>query len=190
MLSGIKKEFLVGVIAAIIVIIFVEPIIRWLWGLIIQFSAVTYDGYIDFIYRNAAFGKRNYVDVLLFMSFVSVLLGLLLRGLMLILGGSKIRSVYRRIPYKAQTIIIVINVAVLTLVLFHYTILFYTDLQLNTSFEQRLTVLAPEISDQDYKEIKALWASMDSRGDFLALNAKMENLAAQNNVEIPRLLLP
>jgi len=67
--------------------------------------------------------------------------------------------------------------------------LVFADLQLTTSFQQRLTVLAPKISEQEYKELQASWASMQSRTDYELLNTQMESLAQQHGIELPEPLL-
>ena len=65
----------------------------------------------------------------------------------------------------------------------------FTDLQLNTSFEQRLTILAPNINDLEFKEFEAAWALMQSRKDFEAINNRMENTAKKYGVILPPNLL-
>jgi len=60
------------------------------------------------------------------------------------------------------------------------------DLQLNTSFQQRLKVLAPALSDLQMKEFEAAWASMQTRADFLAIQLRMERAATQHNIVLPK----
>ena len=57
--------------------------------------------------------------------------------------------------------------------------------KINTSFNQRLTVLAPAITDGEYKTLKARWASMQSKADYDALTTAMEKRAAELNVTLP-----
>jgi glycopeptide antibiotics resistance protein len=66
---------------------------------------------------------------------------------------------------------------------------FFVDLQLNTSFNQRLTVVAAFVPEGTVKSLKADWAKMKSRKDYLALNAKMEQLAAEQHVSLPQVLV-
>ncbi len=65
----------------------------------------------------------------------------------------------------------------------------YTNLQLNTSFRQRLTVLAPKLSEQEHKEFLASWAAMHSRKDFDAITDRMNTLAQARNVVLPEPLM-
>ena len=65
----------------------------------------------------------------------------------------------------------------------------FADLQLNTSFDQRLTVLAPKLTELECKELRAQWASMGSRGDYEEIVSTMETLAEEKDVALPELLL-
>jgi len=65
----------------------------------------------------------------------------------------------------------------------------YYDLQLNTSFKQRITVLSPHISEQQEKELRAQWASMKSRKDYENINRALEDAAKNKEVKLPKLLL-
>jgi len=52
-----------------------------------------------------------------------------------------------------------------------------------------LTVLAPVITDQEYKVLQASWASMKNRDDFLAIVDRLDTMAEDNGIELPKLLL-
>jgi hypothetical protein len=64
----------------------------------------------------------------------------------------------------------------------------FVDLQLNTSFNQRLTVLAAVVPDETVKSLRADWAQMTSRKDYLALNTRIEQLASEKAVSLPKAL--
>ncbi len=65
----------------------------------------------------------------------------------------------------------------------------YADLQLNTSFNQRLNVLAPYIEEHDVKVLKSKWALMQNRADFEEINNYMETLAINKEIVLPKKLL-
>jgi len=56
---------------------------------------------------------------------------------------------------------------------------------LSKSFQQRLTVLAPAITDKEYKLFDAKWANMRSKADYDALNAVIEERAKQSGITLP-----
>lgn len=65
----------------------------------------------------------------------------------------------------------------------------YTDLQLNTSFNQRLNAISPYINDHEIKILKSKWALMKSKQDFINLNSYLENLAKREEIILPENLL-
>jgi hypothetical protein len=58
------------------------------------------------------------------------------------------------------------------------------------SFTQRLTVLAPAISDTEYKTLRARWASMQGEADYDALVAEMDRRATELGVKLPPVRKP
>ena len=64
----------------------------------------------------------------------------------------------------------------------------YLVMQMNASFHQRLEVLGPKINDLEYKELLASWASMHSREDYRKIITRMQGVAAQNGITLPKLL--
>jgi hypothetical protein len=61
---------------------------------------------------------------------------------------------------------------------------------ITASFTQRLTVLAPAISDTEYKTLKARWAGMKGKADYDALVAAMDKRATELGVTLPRVRKP
>jgi len=192
MIEELRKTIFVEVLVAILVVILIEPILKIFWGGISFLSNNIYSGLLDSIYRNVALGKRNYIDVMIF-------------GLIVILAAiftltalwrteikrsiTRIDNTVTRMPKGIGKITkIVLSICMVLVILYLLTSVF-VDLQLNTSFEQRLTVLAPNISELDYKEIKAAWSNMESRGDYEIIQERMETLAEESGVELPEPLL-
>ena len=91
-------------------------------------------------------------------------------------------------PWIKKTISLIMAVSGFACGLFLLTTAF-VDLQLNTSFEQRLTVLNPAISEQEEEGLRATWASMRDRQDYLDLKGQMDRMAALNEIELPEPLL-
>jgi ABC-type lipoprotein release transport system permease subunit len=54
-----------------------------------------------------------------------------------------------------------------------------------TSFNRRVIILAPHISQQQEKELRAAWALMSNRGDYDAINATMAGYAAEHKITVP-----
>jgi len=198
MSSDLKKGIYVSIIAAILVMIFIQPLLNLIWRGIWLISNNYYEHLITDIYRNAALGHRNYIEVkfslIIFSAFIGILTGLLFGTIYLKIrtrGHEKKEfqpsaSSKSRVLFKMAFVSLFVGICI---ILFARDILLNLgDLQLNTSFEQRLTVLAPQISDREYKEFKAMWATMKSKRDFDKIVAKMELTAKREKVELPPLL--
>jgi len=183
-----KKEIFVSVIAAILTIIFIEPILKLIWGIMSWFGTTTYQGFLDMMYKNASLGHRNYIDFMIVAFFFSAIIGISAEFIVRLTTKNPVAvKKFSKSP-KLKKILIVLFVILIILALILVTTVF-VDLQLNASFQQRITVLAPKISDQEYKELLASWASMENRADYEILVSHMESLAQQNDIVLPDLLL-
>jgi len=191
-MQELRKSILVEVVAGILVLIFAQTIGRFAWNGIVWSSINIYAGIAKSVYKNAALGQRNWIDIVLltFLLYfmVATVLGLYLRKVE-IRGASRIKEAYAKLPKKIRSAIPIIMVVAFVLSVLYVGTLAFVDLQLNASFQQRLTVLAPKISEQEYKELQAAWASMQSRPDYESINTRMDSLARQHGIELPELLL-
>jgi hypothetical protein len=201
--NPIRREILIGVIAAIFVTIIFEPLIKWLWSLAIIISNNTYTGLISIFYRQAALGINDHVAVeiefLLLTSFFGF--GAMLGIIVLMRRKMKsdipddnkpsfFQSKYRIIKWIDSPIMIISFMCVGLLAFGVVLSNDYISLQLNATFNQRLTILAPVISDQQCRELKASWAIMKNRQDYESIINETQSLAAQNGIELPPPLLP
>jgi len=59
---------------------------------------------------------------------------------------------------------------------------------MNTSFNQRLTIIAPSLSDNEQKVLKAQWASMRNRRAYEVIVSSIEKIANDKKIELPKLL--
>jgi len=187
-----KKSIMASIIASICVVIFIKPILNVIWLILVFISNSVYMNLINQLYKNASLGHRNLVSVTVFLIAGSIIIGITLIPYILpaIRKYLPSRSIEKKKKAKKGLVFIyhfgifLIIVSILLLMT-----LAYSNLQLNTSFQQRLTILAPKISDQEYKELAASWASMQSRDDYLKINSQMENIAKNNNIILPKPLL-
>jgi hypothetical protein len=83
-----------------------------------------------------------------------------------------------------------VGFAPLWILLTYLTIVAVADLQLNSSFNRRLTIVLPKLSDQEHKEFLASWAAMTTRRDYQQLNTRLEDVAKARGVKLPKPLLP
>ena len=197
---GLRVTIVAGVITSVIVILFVEPLLKLAWAGILLLGPRFYQGYVDSIYKDAALGHRNFAAVVLLQGFIYLLtmtaLGLIIvqsvksRLLRRVASKSKERrkspSAFPRRRLLAVQALCVLGMCVTAIPLITRP---YVDLQLNASFQQRLKVLAPIVSELDIRELEADWASMRSRQDYEGIVARMASIALEKGVVLPPLLL-
>ena len=65
-----------------------------------------------------------------------------------------------------------------------------SNLQLNTSFEQRLDILSPFISDSDEEVFRSSWGLMNTREDYINIFDDFKLISGENNIVLPDSLWP
>jgi hypothetical protein len=211
-----RKSILRSLVASSIFLIFLKPIFQFLWIILVNVSTHTYTYFIDTLYKNAALGQRNWIDFITLTFFLIVFTTTLITSSYLIHYKIKLQKIKEEIRNTTDegklnqlktllakklnigksfiflTFFQKFNFLFSILLIFSaFVIIFtaYSDMQLNTSFNQRINVVAPYINDHEYKLLKSEWASMVSRKDFEIINNKIEIIARENKIEIPKNLL-
>jgi hypothetical protein len=212
--KNLKSGILSSLIGTLIFLILLKPLGNFLWNLVKLISAKWYYGFSNSIYSNAALGHRNWIDVYLIILGSTIIMGIYFLGLRLLkdkieeisireaksdqekkkllLNREKsLRRIRWRIKYLSKPIYYFSYVYFFLFLVANLNLMFktYTDLQLNTSFNQRLDVLAPYIESKDYSMLKSKWALMKSREDYELIISETDELALKNNIKLPELLL-
>lgn len=192
-----RKVFLwnviAGVAASTVFLVFIQPILTSLWDLISSMGGTLLGRFVDGIYEYAARDNRNFVPVLgalmvLYLPLILVFVTWPVVAVSQRLVGqdteqsSKLKS---RRSLAVKLALAFLSVLVGT----PAAVCIYTDFQLNTSFEQRVAVLSPHISDSQLKVLRANWAAMDSKDKYLAIKASMERAAIDAKIKLPPSLL-
>ena len=197
-----KKYFLLSIIASLIAslatIYLIQPIMNILWIVSLRIGTQALEGFTNKLYENAALGERDWLvalfSIILFIGptiFIpyTILLHTFFRKF--IFRGISENGDKDSIKIMKSRVIKIIVVLYLVGTYFGFkaAAAVYYDIQLNTSFKQRLAVLSPQITDVEEKELKANWAKMKSRKDYERINKIMGSLAATHNTELPEPLL-
>jgi hypothetical protein len=184
-----RASVIASVIAAVLMI-FIQPLLNTLWAGILWVGT---NFLVDQIYSNAALGHRQWVVVLSFVAAIfSVAISFLRRSIYLIFSEPKTSQKPMLLTTSKifrKKIFLVGNLLILSLLAIYLSMTVFIDLQLNTSFDQRLTVLAAKVPDQKIKELRAQWAQMKTRTDYLILNESLEKLAYDAGISLPEPLL-
>ena len=192
---NIRKSIIASLISSIIVLVFIKPILNLGWKFLLWCSTNFYQNFLNVVYKNAALGQRDWVSVILFFVLVSIAMGIsteiltrpIFRKLQKIKEkkGDNIFRKIKRISICLSYIILIVTIFLLICI----AVSVFADLQLNTSFQQRLAVLSPKIGDLETKNLQASWALMESREDYKNIILRMEELAEKYKVKLPKLLI-
>ncbi|KAF0107134.1 MAG: hypothetical protein FD146_1975 [Anaerolineaceae bacterium] len=186
-----RKDILAGIISSLIFLILFQPLVRGLGQLLQPLGEKFFTGFSNSLYSNAALGHRNYLEVVAFETGVSTFFGLSFG----FFTGYLSRNRFLKIKEKNKqhiTIVLKIGMAIcwlmLTFGIIASSMLFFSDLQMNTSFEQRLAVVVPYLSEQEEEELRAKWASMQTRDDYEKINLILQEYAETYQIELPTLM--
>lgn len=187
-----------GVVASVVVIAFIQPLLTMLWNFLTSTSSTMLNSLVDTIYKNAALGDRNWVAVGVALVILNVPM---LAGILGLILGLRRKPVHSDRPHALppmslltmsmtrRVIAIFLAAVVGPFAILYLSISMFSDLQLNASFNQRMNVLAPHVSDQQLKQLRADWASMVSKADHKQIVIKMEDMASREHIKLPPLLL-
>ncbi|WP_439841174.1 hypothetical protein [Aeromonas veronii] len=183
----LKLGIIGGVISSILVIVFIQPIFSFVWEAIISFGESVQAGYVDRIYKNAAIGERNLSGNLLLLVLVIILLSY---PLFILLKEYANRYEINDLMSSLINVVISFLILMLSALIMVFASISVGVMEINASFNQRLTVIAPSIDDKEIKEWRAQWAKMEGLRDYQTLTTAMENRAVELNITLPKLRNP
>ena len=180
-----NRPLVAGIISGIIVLVFIQPILSFLW----RFVLSNIKGTVNSACHQAALGYTDAYNFLFMENFI--IFGV---GLATIVAVKKLRS--NGVGRSVRRILSPRASKVLWLAWAMFAILggtvqvtkYFVVMQLKASFYQRLAVLAPKISEQEYKEYLASWAAMHSEEDYRRIVENMDAAAKKNGTMLPELL--
>lgn len=211
----IRKGVISSVLASLFVIIFISPILNLLWNFLAENGGVFLKNLTDSLYINAALGKRNWLDAIFYAYLFSFLIGGVIYANFYIfrkhrnlekeienfheeeekeISEEKIKKGLIKLKSNTKKMKLFIFISWILALFFISTSFFslfrvYSDLQMNTSFEQRLNAIAPILNEQEEEELISKWALMRNRSNYEEINKAMENYANEAKITLPPLLL-
>ncbi len=188
--SWLRKTIIASVIATLIVIIIIQPLLRLIWSGVSALGLRVFQEYVDSIYRNAALGHRNDGVVTILLLILGTALGLMFGiNTMLTIRFLRPETKPKKLNRGNRLIILWVLAFLFTVSASSVIVRPFTDLKLNTSFQQRLKIIAPKITELEMKELEAAWASMLSRSDYESLMSRLELMAQDRGITFPPPLL-
>jgi hypothetical protein len=183
---AMKIGIISGIVSSLIMIIFIQPILSFIWNAIVGVGGTIQQGYVDRIYRNAALADRNLIGHMAFL----ILFFFLQFGSITLLMRSMLSDPRFAAHARWFRIGSAIGGVVLSVVLLIGFSISAGIMEISTSFTQRLTVLAPAITDSEYKTLRAQWASMRGEADYEAILAEMNKRATELGITLPPVRKP
>jgi hypothetical protein len=184
--NAMKIGIVSGIISSLIVILFIQPIMSFTWDTVVGMSGAIQQEYVDRIYRNAALADRNLIG---HMAFIVLILFLYIGSGFLMLGVTatppRVAALSRFV--RISSALAGIFLSVILLVAFSLS---SGIMEISASFSQRVTVLAPAVSDSEYKTLRARWASMRGEADYQKIIADMEKRATELAITLPPVRKP
>jgi hypothetical protein len=192
--GGLTRSVVAGIVSGSIVLVFVKPFLAFLWRFVLSnFRVVSdkacLDAALDY---TDAYGFT--MEVRLSAFFIGIACGVMFFAYF---GRASRREsaeeFERSLVYTAHRFVTSRLATTLFFVLVILTATYggakqYLTMQLKASFHQRLAALAPKISEQEYKEILASWANMQTQEDYRRIVATMEAEAGRAGVSLPKFL--
>jgi hypothetical protein len=191
---AITKGIVSGLIASALFLVLVQPILRGSWTVMAFTASHLYAGMSDRLYLHTAQGRETfrlwgYMFILLPLVFATGTI-----------WASLSRSVSRDHPsavsaskvtrYLASTRsgrgLLRLLGPVVFLLWAPLAILEWGEVELSSSFRQRVAILAPYLTDREEKELRAAWAAMTHKLDYDKINEHIEGYAKQRGVTLPR----
>jgi hypothetical protein len=195
-----RKVFLYSVVASIIAAALFVWGLKPFTGWVLQAgTSNAWTRLQNELFTNAALGTRDWLSVNMYLAVLYgfVMLFFYLIGIALGVGARKVTSgriteigaVRTGLSHGLAERVVVALLAVLLVIVFGYlsklSFLAYADLQLNAAFNQRMSAIGPYISVPDEKQLRAAWALMKTRDDYLRINDTLENHANKANITLP-----
>lgn len=185
---GVRRAVVTGIVSGTCVLLFVKPMLALLWK--VALSNVQYMS--DAACRTAALGYTDRYGFMRLSIAGSIVLGSL-TGLLVLPRRDDPSGIRHRLSSELSRLIrstwFVLPLAIVTFSSCVYLLtLEFLVLQMNASFNQRLMVVSPKISDQSYKEFLAAWAAMRSESDYRRIVEQMDAIAKTNGIVLPELL--
>jgi hypothetical protein len=195
----LRTEITAGLIVSALMVLLIQPICKAVWGFLVHAIPPVLYRLIDSAYKNASLGNRPWAS-----AFTLIVVFALVGEFFVIVSVGRLipRSVFQKWRQRKHETAVklrrlvqwlkvpfVICSVYLAVASWWLAFMIYVDMQLNASFEQRLAVLASVVPDQTIKSLRAEWADMHSRADYLQINRHMNELAAQQKRTLPNPLL-
>ena len=187
---------LVGIISTMLFLYFIQPIFEFIVHLVIQFGSLIGAAYVDEIFASVSHLEVFDYSFLLVTIVLGIVSGSSLSAVLLI--WRKPRKSNKEKPEKPEELEVTkassglgrkVFSSFLMLIIGLGTIAFLAtrvyQLNLISSFEQHVRILAPYISDQEEEVFISRWSRMETEENYELIYVDLNALAKENDIELP-----
>ncbi len=186
-----RKALIIAIIVFILMDFLLMPLLRLSANGVMWLGQNVSEVFVREIYMDAAMGLREKYSYIEFSLILCLGVTTLVSGVTIAFARARgvfdepKKQIIKKPPSKVKDISAMFLFATgicLALAVMQQS---YAELQLISSFNQRLTVLAAHASDQQIKELRASWALMKSQSDYEKINGVMFEEAKTAKIELP-----
>jgi cell division protein FtsL len=179
-----RTSVIAGLVASVLFVLLLQPILNWASSVLVAMSGHVASTMSDRLYQRAALGAKHDLGpvVLSYFALLTVMIPVVSIPL---LGLRPERPVHPQSTRLLGVVGFIVAPIILVFALLLTAVAETADARLNAKFQQRVTILAPHVTDREAKELAAQWASMKSRTHYDGLNSRIDALAKTHGVELP-----
>ena len=177
-----------GIVTSVLFMIFFQPIIETASNIIGKFAAATGYAFISSLYKQAASTNSHSLLFAGYSTFYGMIIGVIINVLIKALDVKPVKKLYEEIAIsrtsgKRKTrrllliIIIMITMIHISLVLTVYPVI------LRSQFENDMDIIAPYMSDEDYKQLSSKWRLMNNYDDYNSICQTINEVKAGNYID-------
>jgi len=181
------KKLILGAVVGVILKRLIDPAVDLIWGFLSKQSNKLLVDWINSVVKQAALGPKKNYEIIEYILIIAVIMTYMwLKRDYYEVHSTVVpeEKITQKQKIRGWYFMLITAVSILMYAFVGYVSV-QSDQSLNLKFKQRLTIIAPKISEQQYKEFMASWASMRTVEDIIALTKKLNDVAAANNIKLP-----
>lgn len=163
------KAILLGIVGTLVCAYLIQPVLDRAPAVVLGVAATVSQGWENAVFQDAAQPPK--LEPLLFLLILCIAAGLLAIGAI----GSNFQKAAK------NRVLVTFALSIMLLTFFTVIVRAASD-GIDRCFRARLAVVAPQITDQESKELVARWNLMRTRADFEAIADTLGEKAQKHNV--------
>jgi len=196
--SDTKRIWAISIVSSLVAsalfLAFFQPVIEFLSNLVSGILAHIALGMLDSMYQQAALGSERTMLFSIFTVILSVAVGFSFFPFIYLFVsktnfGRSMSGTESKKTFRVLMIVQCIMSVATILSVFFIVASSFIGVQASATFEQRLSISKPHLTNDQEENILSDWASMQTRADYENIMKNLELLAVQGSWNLPRRLI-